>query len=143
MDEMDEPLVQLLKSIGSALGTEALAVREFPLRALVTGPDFRVEAAGAVVGYLGLRRPGTAIPVTGKLDRRGQDQWDKLQLLPNVLYSNGDQWALFRYGQLVGRVARLAGGVAKAGSQLTPQDDEFARVVTDFLTWMPEMPRTV
>ena len=66
-----------------------------------------------------------------------------MQLLPNVLYSNGDQWALFRYGQLVGRVARRADGVARAGSQLTPHDDEFARVVTDFLTWMPDKPRTV
>ena len=37
MDDLDEALVQLLKSIGSALGTEALAIRESPLRALAPG----------------------------------------------------------------------------------------------------------
>jgi hypothetical protein len=140
---MGEPLVKLLQTIGAGLGIEVLMIREPPLRALGIRPDFRVDAAGALVGYVELKRPGSPIPTIGTLDKRSQEQWETLQLLPNVLYCNGDQWALFRYGQLVGRIARLSGGLARAGSKLVSEDDEFARVVTDFLLWIPDSSRSV
>ena len=130
---MDEPLVKLLQTVGAGLGIEVLTIRESPLGALGTRPDFRVDAVGALVGYVELKRPGSPIPTIGTLDKRSQEQWETLQLLPNVLYCNGDQWALFRYGQLVGRVARLSGGLARAGSKLVSEDDEFARVRDGFL----------
>jgi hypothetical protein len=142
-EQMHESFVQLLEDFGTGLGVEVLTTRETSLRTPGIRPDLRVDVAGTLVGYVELKRPGRPIPTTGTLDKTDQGQWEKLQLLPNVLYSNGEQWALFRYGQLVGRVARLTGGLAKAGSKLTAEDDEFTRVLSGFLLWHPDPPRTV
>ena len=140
---MHEPFVQFLENFGAALGVEVLTTSETRPRMLGIGPNLRVDVAGALVGYVEFKAPGKAIPTTGTLNKADQGQWEKLQLLPNVLYTNGEQWALFRYGQLVGRVARLTDDLAAAAGRLTAKDTEFARVVNDFLLWRPGSPRTV
>jgi hypothetical protein len=104
---MHESFVQLLEGFGAGLGVEVVVTGETPLQTLGIRPDLRVDVAGTLVGYVVLKAPGRAIPTTGTLNKSDQRQWEKLQLLPNVLYSNGEQWALFRYGQLVGRIARV------------------------------------
>src|SRR5262245_27537742 len=85
-EQMHEPFAQLLKDIGASLGVEGLTIGEIPLRTLGIRPDFRVDVAGALVGYVELKQPGRPIPTTGTLGKADQDQWQKLQLLPNVLY---------------------------------------------------------
>ncbi|MBR7828176.1 N-6 DNA methylase [Actinospica sp. MGRD01-02] len=105
-------------------------------------PDYAVDVAGATVGYIEIKRPGKgACPdaFTGH-DAR---QWAKLRLLPNVLYTDGNEWAVYRSGLLVGTIAQLNAHVARAGSRLAPVDDAFARVITDFLCWRPQPPRSI
>jgi Type ISP C-terminal specificity domain/N-6 DNA Methylase/Pentapeptide repeats (8 copies)/NACHT domain len=141
--QMDEPFVRLLADIGAGLGVEVLTIGEISPRTVGIRPDFRVDVAGALIGYVELKRPGTPIPTTGTLSNSDRAQWEKLQLLPNVLYGNGEEWALFRYGQLTGRVTQLSRDLAKAGIMLSAADDEFTRMVSDFLLWKPYPPRTV
>ena len=140
---MHERFAQLLKDIGASLGLEVRAAGETQLRALGIRPDIRVDVAGALVGYVEVKPPGSPIPATGKLGKADQDRWGKLQLLPNLLYCNGEQWALFRYGQLTGSVAHLSGEAAMAGNTLAAANDEFTHVVRNFLLWKPTPPRTV
>jgi Type ISP C-terminal specificity domain/N-6 DNA Methylase len=140
---MHEPFAQLLKDIGASLGLEVRTAGETQLRALGIRPDIRVDVAGALVGYVEVKPPRSPIPTTGKLSKADQDRRENLQLLPNLLYCNGEQWTLFRYGQLTGSVAHLSGEAAIAGNALAADNDAFTHVVGDFLLWKPTPPRTV
>ena len=140
---MHEPLAQLLKDIGANLGLEVLTAGETQFRALGIRPDIRVDVAGVSVGYVEVKPRRSPIPTTTNLSKADQDRWGKLQLLPNLLYCNGEQWALFRYGQLTGSIANLSGEAAMAGNALAADNDEFTHVVRNFLLWKPTPPRTV
>jgi hypothetical protein len=142
-EQLREPFARLLGEVGKALGVMVLTVGETPLRTLGVRPDYMVDVAGARVGYVELKAPGRKVPTTWTPNTRDQEQWEKLQLLPNVLYTDGTQWAVYRFGDLVGQVARLDGDLRHADAKLTVADGEFARVVTDFLLWKPDPPRTV
>ncbi|WP_306360002.1 type ISP restriction/modification enzyme [Nocardia sp. CC227C] len=116
---------------------------ETTLNALGVRPDFMVDVEGARIGYAELKAPGRKVPTLWHPDKREREQWDKLTLLPNVLYSDGTHWAVFRYGARVGEVARFTGDLHHADAKLRPADDEFIRVVADFLLWKPDPPRSV
>jgi hypothetical protein len=118
-------------------------IGEKSLATLGVRPDYALDVAGARVGYVELKAPGRGVPTTWTPNKHEKDQWGKLRLLPNVLYTDGCQWALYRDGELVGQVARLNGDIRKVGDKLVPADGEFARVVSDFVLWKPNPPRNI
>lgn len=105
-------------------------------------PDYAVDVAGAPIGYIEIKRPGKGVS-PDLFSGHDAHQWSKLRLLPNVLYTDGNEWAVYRAGALVGRVARFNLHVARAGSRLAPLDDAFGQVITDFLYWKPQPPRSI
>ncbi|MET7357831.1 type ISP restriction/modification enzyme [Streptomyces sp. NPDC005562] len=140
-DQLRGPLETLIRAVGARLGLDLTLTGEVPLVELRARPDYAVSVDGASVGYIELKRPG-----------RGADpslftgdsavQWEKLQLLPNVLYCDGDEFGLYRSGRRIGELAQTKGSVLSSGSRLAPADGALARVLNDFLTWQPESPRT-
>jgi hypothetical protein len=103
-----------------------------------------IKAAGAQVGYAELKAWGRKVPTVWTAptthERR---QWEQLKLLPNVLYSDGEHWAVFHFGVLSGPVARLDGDLRRSGSRLRPADGEFERVIAEFLRAEPEQKRPI
>jgi len=93
-----------------------------------------VNVAGARVGYAELKARGRKVPTTWAPTAREQEQRDKLRLLPNVLYTDGEQWAVYHFGELSGRVAQLDGDLRTAGSRLRPTDGAFERVIREIHT---------
>ena len=141
--QLRDPFARLLRQAGAVLGVHVLTVDETPLDVLGVRPDFMVSVAGARVGYAELKAPGKKVPTTRPPTSRDKGQWDQLRLLPNVLYSDGEQWAVYRYGELHGVVAQLDGTLRTSGSRLRPADGAFERVIRDFLLWGPDPPRTI
>lgn len=141
--QLSGPFCALLDDVATALGVEVMTVAETALTALGVRPDFMVNVAGARVGYAELKAPGRKVPTLWKPNAHEQNQWDKLSLLPNVLYTDGTYWAVFRYGVLSGQIAELSGELRKADAKLHPADGEFERVMQDFLRWKPDPPRSV
>ena len=141
--QLRDPFASLLKEAGAAIGLEVLTIDETPLDALGVRPDFMVNVAGAKVGFVELKARGRKVPTTWTPTTREQEQWDKLRLLPNVLYSDGEQYAVYHFGVLSGLVAQLDGDLRTAGSALRPVDGQFERVITEFLLWEPDPPRSV
>ncbi|MEV1005264.1 type ISP restriction/modification enzyme [Nonomuraea sp. NPDC050202] len=142
-DQLRAPLERLFEDIAAALGVDVAMIGEMSLATLGVRPDYAVDVAGARVGYVELKAPGRGVPTTWTPNKHEKTQWEKLRLLPNVLYTDGALWALYRNGELIGQVARLNGDVRTAGSKLIPFDGEFARVVSDFLLWKPNPPRNI
>ena len=58
------------------------------------------------------------------------------------MYSDGNEWALYRGGERVGRIVRLAGDVAGDGRQAVGAEDARALepLLRDFLSWEPVLP---
>lgn len=142
-DQLRAPLERLFEDMAAALGVSVTMIGEMSLATLGVRPDYAVDVAGARVGYVELKAPGRGVPTTWTPNKHEKNQWEKLRLLPNVLYTDGALWALYRDGELIGQVARLNGDVRKAAGKLTPLDGEFARVISDFLLWKPNPPRNL
>jgi hypothetical protein len=142
-DQLRAPLERLFEDMADALGVSVAMIGETSLASLGVRPDYAVDVAGARVGYIELKAPGRGVPTTWTPNKHEKTQWEKLRLLPNVLYTDGALWALYRDGELIGQVARLNGDVRTAGAKLVPFDGEFARVVSDFLLWKPNPPRNI
>jgi hypothetical protein len=137
------PLEVLLKSVGRALGLHVVPVGETRLQDLGVRPDYAIDVAGSRVGYIELKAPDTGVPGTWSPTPREQRQWERLSLLPNVVYTDGQQWALYRGGELVGKIAQLSPPLDRASRRLRAVDGQFEHMLVNFLTWRPERPRTM
>ncbi|MFI7044047.1 type ISP restriction/modification enzyme [Streptosporangium sandarakinum] len=143
-DQLRSPLERLFADMAEGLGIPLVMIGEMSLATLGVRPDYAVDVAGARVGYVEIKAPGRGVPTTWTTPHpHEKKQWEKLRLLPNVLYTDGGLWALYRDGELVGQVARMNGDVRTASAKLTPSDGEFARIISDFLLWKPDPPRTI
>ncbi len=111
--------------------------REAAIRAPGSAGLRAVSIDGAIGGYVEVKAPGKGIDpasFTGH-DRR---QWDRQHDLPNLLYTNGTQWRLFRDGAALGSPVGLRGGdLATAGPALCASDDGFETLLAEFLKWRP------
>jgi hypothetical protein len=143
-DHLRGPFELMLRDVARSLGLSITTIGETRLPDLSIRPDYAIDVAGARVGYVELKKPGHGVPETWtRPSKHDKTQWEKFKLLPNVLYSDGEQFCLFHFGKAKGRVARLEPGLDRAGEKLHAVDTEFARVITDFLLWKPERPRTL
>ncbi|GAB3150204.1 hypothetical protein GCM10027258_47930 [Amycolatopsis stemonae] len=143
-DHLRGPFERMLREIARQLGLSATLIGETRLPELSIRPDYAVNASGARIGYVELKKPGHGVPTIWRSPSdHDKKQWDKFKLLPNVLYSDGENFARFNFGKLQGRIARLTPNLDRAGKNLHSVDIAFEKVITEFLLWEPETPRTL
>lgn len=143
-DHLRGPFENMLSAIAGSLGLRITTIGETRLPDLSVRPDYAVDVEGARVGYVELKKPGHGVPESwSNPSAHDRTQWEKFRLLPNVLYSDGQEFARFNFGALQGNVARLEPGLDRAGEKLHAVGTDFARVLTDFLLWEPDSPRTL
>jgi len=147
-DQLRGPTERLLDSLGRLFGLDSVAYGEVALRHIHARPDYAVDvggpgAGGARVGYIELKAPGRGVPPKWKPVKRERLQFERLSSLPNVIYSDGLQWAHFSYGQLVRPVVELSGDFTRSGTPLTTSGSAFEAMIRDFLLWTPEAPRSL
>lgn len=143
-DHLRSPLERMLGDVARSLGLRITSVGETRLPDLSIRPDYAINVDGARVGYVELKKPGHGVPGTWKRPTpHDKKQWEQFQLLPNVLYSDGQSFSRYNFGKLQGKIAQLEPVLDRAGDKLHAVDTEFNRVVTDFLLWEPERPRTL
>lgn len=143
-DHLRGPFERMLSRIADSLGLTITTVGETRLPDLSIRPDYAINVSGARVGYVELKKPGHGVPgVWNSPSKHDIEQWQSFQLLPNVLYSDGEKFARYNFGKLQGKVAQLEPGLDRAGDRLHAVGTDFARVLTDFLLWEPEKPRSL
>ncbi|MGV9427247.1 type ISP restriction/modification enzyme [Streptomyces sp. NPDC003656] len=138
------PLENLLAAVGSHHAVSEVTWHdEVELRDLGVRPDYAVRVGGMVNGYIELKKPGLSVdPET--FTRRNREQWENLRDLPNLLYSNGAEWRLFRHGVQTGETVRFVGSLKSAGEKLVPADPAaFDAMMQAFLLWAPPPIRQV
>jgi hypothetical protein len=109
-DQLRAPLehltAELAKLCGFADGAVVM-VGESSLAELKTRPDYAVSVKNALVGFVEVKAPGKGSDPRYFVDKHDKEQWQKLKSLPNVLYTDGNGFSLWRNGVLEGSVIRL------------------------------------
>jgi hypothetical protein len=120
-DQMRAPLEQLLRRIAKAQHTKLVAHGEVRIADLRVRADYAISIGGAVCGYVEVKAPGKgAIPEEWSVKSHDRRQWEKLKKLPNLLYTDGNDWALYRDGEPFGEPARVDGDIRRSGKRLAP-----------------------
>lgn len=132
------PLEALLQTVGEHhQQPEVMWHDEFRIADLGVRPDYAVRANDELTGYIELKKPGLSVdPDT--FNKANREQWEKLRNLPNLLYSNGTEWRLFRDGRQLGETVWFTGSLKSAGDRLVPADPAaFDALLKIFLMWKP------
>ncbi|WP_345552056.1 type ISP restriction/modification enzyme [Streptomyces lannensis] len=106
-------------------------------------PDYAFQVDGLVAGYIELKKPGLSVDPES-FTGRNKAQWERLRDLPNLLYTNGTEWRLFRDGVQLGETVRLTGTLKGSGEKLTPVNAAaLDALLQTFLLWAPSPIRQV
>lgn len=140
-DQLRAPLESFLTDVGKAIGIPIVAKGESRLKGRLGRPDYAVLASKLLAGYIELKEPGKG---ANPEHYKGHDrnQWKRFQAIPNLIYTDGNEWGLFRNGQRVGTLVRLSGDITKSGkSAVKAHDlDALKPLLMDFLSWDPIVP---
>lgn len=142
-DQLRNPLEQLLLALASEAGLPAgvlMLVGETSLADLKTRPDFAVHVSKALVGFIEVKAPGKGADPRKFRDRHDKAQWERLRALPNLIYTDGNGFSLWRNGEIVGSVQRMIGDVETDGGGVEAPPG-LLPLIQDFLTWQPLPPR--
>jgi hypothetical protein len=142
-DQLRGPLEVLLKTlagIGSPLADKLAMVGESSIAELKSRPDYAVTVANALVGFIEVKAPGKGSDPRRFKDKHDKGQWEKLRSLPNLLYTDGESFGLWRNGEHAGLV-RLEGDIQTAGAKLSAPPS-LLPLIRDFLGWQPIPPRS-
>jgi len=143
-DQLRAPFEQLLRDIAEIAGLPSgsvAAVGESSIGDLKTRPDYAVTVQKALVGFIELKSPGKGADPRKFKDLHDKDQWEKLRSLPNLIYSDGNEFSLWQDGKHTGEILRLEGNVESSGAKLgaTPG---LVGLFEAFLRWQPIPPKS-
>lgn len=141
-DQLKAPVGALVKAAGAALGITVASRTEVRVDGVGGRPDLGVDATGLPVGNIELKKPGYGARPDTFPDARSREQWERFKALPNLVYTDGQEWALYRSGELVGSPFRLSFDPTHAGAAGVATADATALlgVLSDFLGWSPVVP---
>ncbi len=141
-DQLKGPVQSLIRAVTANVMTRT----EAQVQDLGGRPDIGVSVQGALCGYVELKQPGIGAR-TERFSGRDKLQWEKFKALPNVIYTDSIEWALYRFGKrqpldspVVIRIGDIVqhGAVALGDAAL----EELKSLLFDFLSWEPIVPTT-
>ena len=144
-EQLRAPFENLMSAVASAWGwreRELVCTGEAPLPDRLGRPDFAVHRNGLLAGYVELKAPGAGASAS-RFKGRNRAQFKRFAAVPNILYSDGNEWALYRSGKRVGPLLRLSGNIAEDGAKAVSEEDALAveRLLRNFLSWAPALPQ--
>jgi hypothetical protein len=141
-DQLRAPLEKLVETLGEIAGLlPVVLVGETTLGDIRTRPDYAVTVGKALVGFIEVKAPGKGADPRHFTDPHDKDQFAKLKSLPNLIYTDGNGFSLWRDGRIEGKVVPLDGDVTTAGAKLNAPP-QLLNLFSDFLTWKPIAPKT-
>jgi hypothetical protein len=142
-DQLKAPAKDLLRMAGDAFGIRVGTRTEAQPGGIQARPDIGVATEGLLCGFVELKAPGLGANPSRLPGRQNQAQWEKFKNLPNLIYTDGNQWRLFRAGEEVATArVRLAGDIREDGADAVdhPAATSLERLLREFLGWAPTVP---
>ncbi len=140
-DQIRGPFENFMAGVADALGWKVVCTGETPLPDRLGRPDYAVHLNQLLAGYVELKAPGVGANAK-RFKGHNRDQFKRFKAIPNILYTDGNEWALYRSGECVDKIVRLSGDVATDGKNAADTDDAYAleSLLRDFLMWEPFIP---
>jgi hypothetical protein len=142
-EQLRAPLERLFVDLAEFCGfprSAVTAVGESSLRELKTRPDYAITVRNALVGFVEVKAPGKGADPRKFKDRHDKGQWEKLISLPNLIYTDGNEFSLWRNGEREGAYVRLIGDIQTSGADLGAPPGLLG-LFEDFIRWQPIPPR--
>lgn len=139
-DQLRSPFERLLTDGGTAAGMNVVPIGETLLSSGIGKPDYGVECDGLLCGHVELKAPGKGAD-TSSYTGHDKKQWSRFSELPNVLYSDGQEFALYRAGELEKIIRFDASPIAIGSAAVTDEKvKQLEALFTAFFRWEPEVP---
>jgi len=140
-DQLRAPLESFIHDLARAAGvlTGVELVAEATLSHIKSRPDYAVTVNNALAGFIEIKAPGKGADPRRFTDPHDKKQWQRLKALPNLLYTDGGSFSLWRDGALQGAIIHLDGDIETAGARLA-SPLTLLPLLADFLTWAPTTP---
>ncbi|HIJ64990.1 MAG TPA: hypothetical protein HPP77_03490 [Candidatus Hydrogenedentes bacterium] len=140
-DQLRGPFENFMADVADAVGWKVVCTGETRLPERLGRPDYAVHLNRLLAGYVELKAPGVGASAKRFKDHN-RDQFKRFSAIPNILYTDGNEWALYRDGKVVRRTVRLTGDVATDGKKAVAAQDAHAveGLLRDFLSWEPVIP---
>lgn len=143
-EQLRGPVENLISSLAESLSRPVVLRGEHRV-AGAGRPDYAVGAGKEgrlLVGFIELKKPGKGAD-PGRYKGHDARQWQRFRDMPNLVYSDGNAWALYRGGEQARQVVFPA-DLSRTGAQgLTPEHADALRwLLLDFFDWEPLAPST-
>ena len=142
-DQLKPPVDRLFAEYGSIISVKIVLKGESTLAERLGRPDLAVHDKAMLIGYIELKAPGKG--ANPELYRgHDKEQWKRFKNIPNIMYTDGNEWGLYQDGELVDSRVRVNGDVRTDGKKtVTPQiATELFGVFAKFSSWSPIVPKT-
>jgi hypothetical protein len=141
-DQLKPPVSGLFKALGKEFDATVATKTEAHLSEEKVRPDIAVYVGGLVCGYVELKKPGLGADPAKLKGEHNKEQWSRLKNLPNLIYTDGRDWALYRGGERIGGTVRFDDDPTERGKKAVTADDaeKLSALIRDFLHWKPQVP---
>lgn len=141
-EPLKAPVGELLRELGRLTGREVNYRPEVRVEE-IGRPDLGVTVGGLLAGYVELKAPGLgARPDRFPAGSANAEQWKRFRALPNLIYTDGQEWSLYRKGKRAATIEIGAALTADGAKGLNAGAvDALERLLLDFLSWEPITPR--
>jgi len=145
-DQLKPEVAALFVATGAKYGLTVETRTETHLSEHKVRPDIAIYVGGLICGYIELKAPGLGADAPKLKGDHNKKQWAKLKGLPNLIYTDGREWSLYRFGERPDGqpIVRLTDDPTDKGKAATSKEDAEAldRLFRDFLGWQPNVPHT-
>ncbi|MCG6122325.1 MAG: N-6 DNA methylase [Microvirga sp.] len=145
-DQLKPAVADLFRRAGTAFGRVVETRTETQLTEHKVRPDIAIYVDGLICGYVELKAPGLGADAPRLRGEHNKKQWEKLKGLPNLIYTDGREWALYNSGERPDGqpIVRLHDDPTQRGKAAATQEnaDALERLLRGFLGWKPNVPHT-
>ena len=141
-DQLKPIFKTFFEGFGDELALNIQVQSEVTLSGEGVRPDLALYINGLICGYVELKAPGFGADAPRLKGKHNKTQWNKLKALPNLMYTDGREFSLYRSGERVGKVLRMEDNPVDEGKNAYSR--KFAQSVEElvgsFIRWQPIVP---
>jgi hypothetical protein len=139
-DQIRGPFETLLTEIGTVLGYDVIPEGEARVGALGR-PDYGVNVDSLLNGYAEMKAPGIGVD-PNKFKGHDKDQWGRYKEIPNLVYCDGNDFALYRTGERVRDIISISPDIKTKGKAAITEGSarEIQSLLQDYFSWEPIPP---
>jgi hypothetical protein len=141
-DQLKPLVADLLARAGTSFGWKVESRTETHLSEHKARPDIAIYVGGLICGYVELKQPGLGADAPKLKGDHNKKQWQKLKGLPNLIYTDGQDWALYREGERQDSIIRLKDDPTTHGEGAVDKQNaiDLGVLLKSFLGWSPTVP---